>query len=237
MVDIPRSSFIPKEKSTAVPNRIQARRTFGVFNFIATTALIISLIGAGGVFVYKKTVSSALTQAGQDLAEQKGLFKDDQIIEVRMFDKKLRAAEYLLKNHIAPSKILSALESTTMQRVQFTGFALEYQPGLEVILTLKGATQEFKTVALQSLQFGKEGSLLKDAVFKDVGSASAQSQAKAGQNTTDTANTTNNQVQFTVKGSVGLGLLAYDGTHTPANQPDNQQPQNTEVTTPNTTTP
>lgn len=229
MVDIPRSSFVPKETSTAVPSQIRRRKTFRVFSFLTTTLLIFSVVGAGGVFFYKQTLQSKLNAMRQELLKQRKNFSQDKMDTVATFDMKIRAAEYLLNNHVAPLKVLTMLEDSTMQRVQFMNLTFTYDPGFEADVTLNGVTQQFTTVANQSLEFNRSGSMLADTVFNNVGLSSKAEQTKS--NTGSNAD----QVNFTVSGPLDLKSIMYDA-NIPVPQLMRQQ-QNTNQSLGTTTPP
>jgi hypothetical protein len=209
MVDIPRSSFIPRETASAVPSRVKRRRTFHFFGFLATVIFVCSLALAAGVFFYEKTAEKALATEKFKLIEQKGKFDETRVNEVRAFDRKIRAASLLLDLHITPSKLFSTLEAETMARIQLTNFQLEYEPGYELIVSMQGGTEEFKTVALQALQFGK-GTLLDQISFTEIGTS--QTIAPSAGATGATSGSNNNKVQFTVETVIPHAVLRYDGS-------------------------
>jgi hypothetical protein len=199
MADIGRSSFIPKETVGLTPSKIRRKRTFHVFGFLATTMLVGSLALAGGVYFLKSSAEKNLSAAKQLLTDQKSLFKSEDILEVRAFDRRLQVAEVLIQNHVAPLKIFAALEKETKQSIQFTKFSLEHTPTREMLLSLDGLTPEFKSLALQELQFD-QNKILRDVAFNQV----AINEAEEGG--------TERMVAFTLKGSVDLGNVRYDGT-------------------------
>ena len=207
MVDIPRSSFIPKEASGLTPGRVRRKRTFHIFGFIATASLVGSLLTVGLVYFLKNSADSQLEVSKQELNKQKNLFNAESIAEVREFDRRLQAAELLIRNHISPLKLFVALEKETKQKIQFTSFQLEHTPALEVLVTLRGTTPEFKTLALQELSFG-EDSLLKDIVLSEVSAQDSESK-DTGQGRT---------VDFTLAGVLDSSFLLYDGQSESATQ-------------------
>ncbi len=207
MVDIPRSSFIPKEGSGMTPGRARRTRTFHVFGFIATVSLVGSLLSAGFVYFLKSSAESNLDTEKQALREQKDLFNQDSIAEVREFDRRLQAADLLIRNHISPLKIFAALEERTKQRIQFTSFTLEHSPSLEVIVSLQGKTPEFKTLALQESSFADD-LLLKDVLFSEVSTDDGEEEGSTSQS-----------IVFALKGSLDTSRVLYDGT-TPASVTD-----------------
>lgn len=215
MAEIPRSSFIPKQSGSAIPATMRRRKTFGVFNFLASFMLLVSLVLAGGAYFYKEINIKRLDQAKQLVADEEKKFGSEKLNEIRNFNRQLLAVKFLLDRHIAPLKIFNALEFATMQRVQFKDFSLEYDPLMsEALVTMTGDTEEFKTVALQTVQF--EGRpLLKDVLVTELGSE----EGKSGESD-DVAAGNNGKINFTVKGKIPLDLLRYEGksiTEQPSN--------------------
>jgi hypothetical protein len=202
MADIGRSSFIPKETSGLVPGKLRRKRTFHIFGFISTTLLVGSLALAAGVYFLKSSAESGLESARNQLAEQNNLFKSEYITEIREFDRRIHAAEALVQNHVAPLKVFAALEDATKQNIQFTTFSLEHDPSRDIILSLSGTTREFKSLALQEIQFG-DHTLLKDMVIEQVafGDSIGEEGTSEGQ-----------KVTFSLKGTLDMGLVRYDGT-------------------------
>lgn len=198
MADISRSSFIPKEAPGLTPARVRRKRTLHVFGFLATTLLVGSLALAAGVYFLRSSAEGKLSSAKQALIEQKNLFQPEHIQEIREFDQRLKIGSVLIQNHIAPLKVFAALEAATKQNVQFTSFALEHMPSREMLLTLTGVTSEFKSLALQEIQFG-DNRTLRDISFAEVGVNEA------------TDENPQRMVAFTLKGTVDLSEVRYDG--------------------------
>lgn len=200
MVDIPRSSFIPKEADGMTPGRVRRRRTFHVFGFLATALLIGSLITAGAVYFLKNTAQTNLEKSKQTLNEQKSLFNPESIAEVREFDRRLQAASLLIKNHISPLRVFDAVEKVTKQKVQFTNFELTHTPALEVMVSLQGTTPEFRTLALQEASLA-EDSILKNVAFSEVSATDDNKGVTGG----------GRSVNFSLEGIINPSLIQYNG--------------------------
>jgi hypothetical protein len=204
MVDIPRSSFIPKETSGLTPDRIRRGHTFHVFGFIGTAILVGSLLSAGLVFFLRSSANSDLEDAKRTLSEQKDLFRPEHVSEVQEFDRRLKAAEVLIQNHVSPSRIFGALEEKTKQRIQFTAFALERTSANEVLVSLTGKTEEFKTLALQASDFENDD-ILRDVVFSEVSTSEGDENAETEEARNERG------VVFTLMGNVNATAIKYDG--------------------------
>ncbi len=206
MVDTPRSSFIPRETPGMTPDRVRRRHTFHVLGFIGSALLVGSILSAGLVFFLTSSAESDLEDAKRSLNEKKALFDSSRVAEMEEFDRRLKAAESLLKNHISPLHIFSALEDRTKEKVQFSTFALERTSATEILVSLEGTTEEFKTLALQEKGFGDD-TILKNIVFKEV--ATKGDKAVAGDETENKRG-----IIFTLTGNVDSSSVLYDGRST-----------------------
>ncbi len=204
MVDIPRSSFIPKETSGLTPDRIRRGRTFHVFGFIGSAVLIGSLLSAGFTFYLYSSAKGKLEDAKTALSEQKGLFDAGKVSEVQEFDRRLKAAEILMQNHVSPTHIFRALEDKTKQRIQFLSFDLERTSDSELLVSLTGKTEEFRTLALQEIDF-EDDEILKNVVFSEIATTDGDENAE------DEAARNERGVTFTLTGNVNASAVKYDG--------------------------
>lgn len=229
MAEAPRSSFIPKQTKTAVSSRVHKKKHFNTLSLVSTIVLIASLVFAGGTYFYRDYLQKELEEEKQALTDERGRFSESDIASIRELDRQFAAAEYLLSNHLAPSKIFDALELTTKETVQFTSFSLARLSGQEVSLTVGGATEEFKSIALQALEFGDEP-LLENMVFTQF--SNNQETDAASEEDADVAAPEAPQVTFNVEGDILPGLLLYDGVpEEPVEAPETTAPTSTGTTT------
>ena len=218
MADIPRSSFIPKQTSGAVPTRVKKKRRFHALSYSATVVLIVSLALGGGTYFYKDYLQSDLQSEKQALEAERNRFNQGDIASVQELDYKLSVAKLLLDTHISPSKIFDALELTTRESIQFTNFSFTQQPGQSVALTITGGTEEFKSVALQALTYGADA-LFSGADITSIGNTSpgiddVTSGAGAG-----SGSAPEHSVNFTVQGTVAGDSIVYDGNNALISEP------------------
>lgn len=209
MAQVPRSSFIPKQVP-GTSSSVRRRRRFHVFRTVSIAIFLGSLVLTGGAFLYKDYTLSQLEEQKTALANERSRFNEDDIASVRAFDRRLRAAAFLLDNHVAPSKIFDALELSTLQRVQFIEFQFRQRPSQEVTMTVHGGTEEFKTVALQSLQFGDDP-LLGKVAFTELGTTDTGVVTGEPGSPEETAQTNQHSVNFTVVGNLTASALMYEG--------------------------
>lgn len=211
MAYVPRSSFIPKEASGAIPMRVRRKRTIHVFSLLTTLLLLASLAGAVGVYLYQDFLENRLEAAKTALNEASDAENDAKIEEIRIYDNKLTIAHTLLDNHLAASFLFEELENSTKETVQFQSLEYTYDPGFEALLTLGGNTEEFTSLALQKMQF------LEDTLFSDF----VVGEISTSQDVTDEEIEVNrneeSDVGFEVKGLFRKNLLEYTGESVTSN--------------------
>jgi hypothetical protein len=201
------SSFIPKHQLGATPGGVKTRRTFSVLRIVATVVLLASVITAAGAYLYERQKIADKKELGVALVAKQETLSSLDVDALRYFDRRLRTATHLLDNHIAPTKVLSALEGKTLGKVQFNTFSFEHDPGLEAFLKLDGVTAEFITLAAQSQTFDE------DAITSGL---SVMALSSAASNPTATAPGTagaQNNVGFSLETTIDLSTIRFDGTN------------------------
>lgn len=191
--------------------QIQKRRTVHVFNLIATLILVVSLVSAAGTFVYTEYyLKQQLDDAKTTLSEMSESENTQKMEEIRRYDEQLKMAEMLVNNHLAVSTVFSVLESTTKSAVQFDSFALTYDPGAEVTLSLAGNADTLSSVARQKMQYLGE-TLFSEFVIQDIALQPVTVEADASKSSkTAPKATQEDRVGFSVTGLLRPSLLEYD---------------------------
>ncbi len=206
MIGSSNSSFIPRQDQSAVPNTVRRRRVFGLFNVLSSVALAVSLIVAGGTYVYKQQIIGKKSELSVKLAEQRKTLSNSDFTTVQNFDRRLRAAQYVVDNHLTPSRLFAALERSTLGRVEYSEFTYQGTPGSIVTLELTGIAEEFATIALQAQSYRNEP-LLESALITDLSVANAR---VSGPGVGTNAST--ERVSFEVKTLTDPNKLRYDGS-------------------------
>jgi len=211
MAYIPRSSFIPKEATGAIPMQIKKRHSLHVFGLVSTLMIIGSLVTAVGAFFYKDYEQKQLQIAKDALQTESAQSADNakKIEEIRRYDQKLKTASNLLGNHIAPSAIFSELESSTKETVQFKALELTYDPGFELMLTISGNSKELSSVALQKMQFFKDN-LFTEFVVRDI-SLATEMPGTDGKTQPKETSSTDGKANFTITGIFDKKNVRYTG--------------------------
>ena len=209
MTETPRSSFIPKQTMATVPSRARRRRKYNVFGFIATVLLLGAIFLSVGVFLYRDVMVSQLEGEKEALREQRSLFNEADIANVRDLDAQLAAGMHLLDTHAAFSKVFDTLQLTTKESVQFTGIELERRPSNDVSVVIEGATEEFTAVALQATQFGRDP-IMQNTIFTDITTADKSAEDLLAGNSDAAAEEDEPRVTFSVEGNIAGPLLQFE---------------------------
>lgn len=144
------SNFIPKGPTTSSPGiKINTPKTTAPKNLFATLGkliFILSLLLAGGVFLYKFYLNHQIKAKGEELESARAALAPEVINELTSLDDRIVSTEELLRKHIVLSPLFDFLETSTPRTVRYTNF--DYQnneKGLEV--TLKGEASSYAALA------------------------------------------------------------------------------------------
>ena len=158
------TSFIPKKPL------IEGRRgsSFGLIFLLTLLIFIGSVVAAGAAFLYGAYLSNSLTAKARSLETAQGAFESAGAIESLIaLDSRINQAKTILAGHVAPSAIFFFLSAQTLERVRFTSFDYQFKEDGSATVELKGITDGFPTIALQSDQFGAS-KVLRNIIFSDI---------------------------------------------------------------------
>lgn len=168
MPDRVTTSFIPKESLIAERGpRPQKRSSFAFINLIAGFVLVASVLISGGMFLFKTYTVSSIQSKRDSLEKQRAAFEPATIEELARLDRRLLAAEKLLKSHVALSILFTDLEARTGTNLRFKTFKYEPAGSGRTAIQMSGTAKSFNSVALQSEAFGKSV-ILKDPIFSNL---------------------------------------------------------------------
>src|SRR5437870_2852513 len=107
------TSFIPKKPVADVPVYVDRRPkgTLNIFSLAATLIFAMTLLGAGGVYLYKNLLTSQIVQADKDVNAARAAFETDKIQDLIQANTRIIATKNLLEKHLAVSQILLLLQS------------------------------------------------------------------------------------------------------------------------------
>ncbi len=157
------TSFIPKKTFDVGPApKATGSSVSAILSFIAVIMLVLSVVGATGVFLYERFLLTSIKNKEATLEQAKSAFEPELIRELARVDAKFTIGEKLLDSHTAPSGLLDLLEDVTLETVRFTSFSYLADPeGLRLVM--QGEARSFASVALQSDELGRNRSLRETA--------------------------------------------------------------------------
>jgi hypothetical protein len=109
-----------------------------------------------GVFLLKQGHVQSLENKKTELSEKRSFFRQEDIDSVRALDERIEAAETLMDGHISPSVLLTLLERTTQEEIQYRGFQFSRRPSGNVSVAMQGIAPRFNTVARQAQRYADE---------------------------------------------------------------------------------
>jgi len=164
----PKQTFIPKQPIAS--RRVLGRsRQSGWFMTFAVIILILSIITYGFLFLYKIYLMKSTDNLSVSLERAKGAFEPALISELERVDKRLRAADALLSNHISLSSFFEILEVETIDTIRYDGFQFRVEEDGTYTISLKGEAKDYASIALQSDIFS-DNQNIKNHIFSDLNS-------------------------------------------------------------------
>jgi len=162
-----KTSFIPKQSLKVERTQTVRQTTFGVVNVLATALLVISIVAAGGVFVFERYVESSIEGKRASLDRAREAFQPETIKELSRLDSRLSVGLALLSQHVSPSILFDYIEKETLVSVRFKDFSYEEVGAGRTMLTMAGEARSFNAVALQSDSFGN-GNIFSEVIFSNL---------------------------------------------------------------------
>lgn len=140
----PSPSFIPHAPTRFSP-RLIAEGGAWLFN-LALFAFIASLVAAGGLFVYQRSLASTRADWQAQVAGQEAELRPDLLVQLTDLSNALGVTRELLSRHVYASNALLFVQSVTHPFVYFT--ALSFSRDARKI-ELSGSARNYQTVAEQ----------------------------------------------------------------------------------------
>lgn len=162
------STFIPKGLVSAglhMPIGVRAGNK-DIFSFLATLIFTISLVLAGGVFLYKFYLNYRIAQMGTELEAARAALAPETVTELIRLNGRIISTAELLKKHQVISPVFDFLETSTPRSVRYTDFDYSTdENGVE--LNLRGEARSYAALAFLSQVFNKSTNF-KNTVFSDL---------------------------------------------------------------------
>lgn len=164
------TSFIPR-KAVAVPNTPYVKSGGpSLLSIIGFFIFIVSLLSAGGVYVWKIQTMRNIDSQIADLKKAKESFDEKTIAAATRLNDRIKAVKTLLDEHKSPSQVFEVLQKVTLETVRFKNLAYTTATDGKINIKASGVANDFESVVLQSDQLGVTG-LFKDVLFSEVQSA------------------------------------------------------------------
>jgi len=216
-------SFIPQQAPSR-PSKVRRRRIY-VLSYVVYTIFTGVVLTTIGVFFWSWQVHSALATQQATLAEERTKFDQSDIIEVLEIESLLSLVEYLLDNQPAVSRLLDAIEETTVQSVQLREFTVEHiateddTPHSTVKLTYTGVADSFNTVLAQR-NVMESNELLRKADIKEVA---------YGETESESAESVSAPVTYQVSLELPVSDIAFTGAAAPVSVSETAVPTSSEA--------
>jgi hypothetical protein len=159
------TSFIPKKP--IIEERAVSSRPVNLLTIISIFIFFAVILASGGLYFYKGILAKNIASMSNDLTLAKNRFEPSKINQLQVLDKRLRASDIILSNHITISPIFQALQALTMKTVRYTKFSYSFGDNKKVNVKMSGQAVGYRSIALQSDLFAKNKYLL-DPVFSNL---------------------------------------------------------------------
>ena len=159
------TSFVPRQ-----PVQPTRRPTSSGTNLFLIASLIIAglvIAVAVGVFAYNKFLLHTLASKQAELTTAQSQVDENTVEDFIRLRDRLANGKDLLDNHVVLSQFFDALESLTLQNVQFTDMKLSVAGDHTATLEMTGTAKNFNALAAQSNAFAAD-KRIKRAIFSDI---------------------------------------------------------------------
>lgn len=163
-----KSSFIPQDATVQQTVRPVARTGFAdLLILIAIVFVIASLALAAGVFLYLRFLNSSSDVKLESLARARDAFDPGLIQTLTRLDDRMRAADSVLDQHIAPTVFFHLLEQLTLQTVSFGNLTFQGGDQQNMTIAMDGVAGSVNAIALQADYLSKSG-LITNPLFSNI---------------------------------------------------------------------
>src|SRR3989344_3170754 len=135
------------------PKRVEKRQEQTTIEKLSLVLLAIALLATAAVYGYRFYLQGTLTRIQSEIAAAKTVGTTQENNALVAFDRKVRAARYLLANRLEPSRVFGALESSVSQSVFYQSFEAQLDEAGSLNLSLSGVSPEFAQIVLQNSRY------------------------------------------------------------------------------------
>ena len=163
-----KTSFIPKKPvATSVKGSPGVGKGLNFMALLSTVIFLAAALFAGGMFMYKLTLEQRIDSQHETLEKVKETFEPNFIAQASRLNSRIVASGRILENHLSPSSAFELLEEFTLQTVAFKTFEFTDNVDGNVIVRGSGEGDSFRSVVLQSDEFGNSG-YMRDVLFSNL---------------------------------------------------------------------
>ena len=163
------TTFIPKKPLQQSPEETGALRSvrtpMGTLLIISIIVGILAAVTIGGIFLYKQYMVTNVESIQKALQTNEKELEPNLLADLNRLDKRLKTADLLLRQHVAPSPIFDLIEQNTLKTVRFSKFEFRNENNIYSV-TMAGEANNYQSIALQSQNFG-DVTAFRDVIFSD----------------------------------------------------------------------
>ncbi len=160
------TSFVPRQQAPEQPKR-QYSRANNILAVIAYAILFIAFIASAATYAYAQYLTHSLDAKSQALVAAQASVDESQVQNFIQLRDRLSSAQSLLTNHVTLSTLFDALESVTIQSVQFTTLKVSVAADRSAQIDIDGLAKNFNSLAVQSNAFSTQKGI-KQAIFSGI---------------------------------------------------------------------
>jgi hypothetical protein len=163
-----KSSFIPSDAVVSPVDRSAQRTGFGdLLILIAVVLLVASAALAVAVFLYVQYLENSSASKVQQLQIAKDAFDPALIQELTRLDDRMKIADRVLRNHVAPSAFFDILEQLTLQTISFGNLAFKMTDPQNISIQMSGVAVSVNSIALQADYLSRSGTIA-NPIFSNI---------------------------------------------------------------------
>jgi hypothetical protein len=159
-----RTSFIPKAGLSSVP---QKKEGSSFLTFLAITVLFVSALGWLAAYGYKSLVAKDVATLEASITKARESFDPNLLKVFENLDRRLNAAEDLLKEHTTIPPLFALLDEITLKTVRYSFFTYANN-GSAATVRMSGEATSFQSIALLALEFSRSGKI-QNPIFSNLG--------------------------------------------------------------------
>jgi len=148
------SSFTPQQSFG--PKRVVRNRQRVIVDVSVSIVFVVTLLLAGAALGYRYYLEQELATIQQTFENNVTELDDAAYNEIRMHDRKVQAAEFLLDHKTLHAPIFTALEDTTAQNVAYQSFQSRHVGNTRTEILLGGLSEEFADLVVQARSYSGE---------------------------------------------------------------------------------